>query len=92
VNRLFLHLLVWVLISLRGSHDVRPILLRGLRPSLRCSFARSRLREAGSMMADYIGPNGEQYSTNSIRARISRDAQEAADRIIAQHEEEQEQS
>jgi hypothetical protein len=44
------------------------------------------------MMADYIGPNGEQYSTNSIRARISRDAQEAADRIIAQHEEEQEQS
>jgi len=40
----------------------------------------------GGIVAEYIGPNGEKYSTNSIRARISRDAQEAADRIIAQHE------
>ena len=44
------------------------------------------------MMTEYIGPNGEHFSTNSIRARISRDAQEAADRIIAQHEGEQEES
>lgn len=36
-------------------------------------------------MTDYIGPNGEKYSTNSIRARISRAAQEAADRIIEGH-------
>lgn len=41
------------------------------------------------MMTDYIGPNGERFSTDTIRARVSRDAQEAADRIIAQHGTEQ---
>tara|TARA_R110002051_G_scaffold1853_2_gene10160 strand:- start:1058 stop:1195 length:138 start_codon:yes stop_codon:yes gene_type:complete len=44
------------------------------------------------MMTDYIGPHGEKYSTNSIRARISRDAQEAADRIIAGYEADDEQN
>ncbi|MGV8912226.1 MAG: hypothetical protein ACOH14_06360 [Rhodoglobus sp.] len=38
-------------------------------------------------MADYIGPNGQGFSTDSIRARMSRAAQVAADRIIAQHDE-----
>jgi len=38
-------------------------------------------------MTEYTAPNGVKYSTTSIHARISRDAQEAADRIIANNEE-----
>ena len=36
-------------------------------------------------MVDYIGPNGQHFSTSSIQARVSKAAQAAADRIIAQN-------
>gem|GEM_PF-5753474 len=39
-------------------------------------------------MTDWIAPNGQPYSTNSIRARISQAARDAADRIIATHQNE----
>ena len=38
-------------------------------------------------MTDWIAPNGQPYSTNSIRARISQAARDAADRIIASNAE-----
>jgi len=43
-------------------------------------------------MADHIGSNGQLFPTGSIQTRIAKAAQEAADRIIAGHEDEQEQS
>ena len=40
------------------------------------------------MTDDHIGRNGEQFPTGTIQTRIAKAAQDAADRIIATHQNE----